>query len=140
MDNPKNRSTRIAAYGLIHQQGKMLLCRLSSQLPRWTGQWTLPGGGIEFGEDPVDAMVREVNEETGLQVRALSVATVNSKFIQDERGSFHAIRIIYNAEVLGGSIRYEMNGTTDMCRWCSKQDIAEIELVELAEIGVKLAR
>ena len=140
MDNSKNRSTRIAAYGLIHQQGKMLLCRLSSQLPRWTGQWTLPGGGIEFGEDPVDAMVREVNEETGLQVRALSVATVNSKFIQDERGSFHAIRIIYNAEVLGGSIRYEMNGTTDMCRWCSKQDIAEIELVELAEIGVKLAR
>ena len=51
-------------------------------LARWTGprgpEWTLPGGGLDFGEDPADAAVREVREETGYAVRLDDLLFVDS--------------------------------------------------------------
>ena len=60
--------SRVAAYGLVLLNEKMLLCRISSQIPQHKGHWTLPGGGVEFGEAPDATMVREVKEETGIDV------------------------------------------------------------------------
>ena len=42
------------------------------------GHWTLPGGGIDFGEDPEDAVVREFIEETGLTVKVRKLAGIDS--------------------------------------------------------------
>src|SRR6185503_9521956 len=56
--------TRLAAYGVIRRDGRVLLCRVS-QGNLGAGLWTLPGGGLEFGEHPEVAAVREVEEETG---------------------------------------------------------------------------
>ena len=70
------RRSRVSAYGLILDGDRILLCRLSKELPRWEGSWTLPGGGLEFGESPEAAMIREVEEETGLQVVARSIAGI----------------------------------------------------------------
>ena len=53
--------TRVGAYGVIVREGRILVAR------RCTGHvrtWTLPGGGLEPLEDPADAAVREVFEET----------------------------------------------------------------------------
>jgi ADP-ribose pyrophosphatase YjhB (NUDIX family) len=64
--------TRVAAYGLLQRENKLLLCRLSQHVGLHPGHWTLPGGGLDFGEDPEQAVVREFAEETGL---AINVAT-----------------------------------------------------------------
>jgi ADP-ribose pyrophosphatase YjhB (NUDIX family) len=132
----KKQRTRIAAYGLICDADRLLLCRLSSQLPRWQGQWTLPGGGIEFGEHPENAMVREVMEETGLRVDPGSLVTINSILDESGEAAFHGVQIIYNARYLGGELRHELQGTTDRCQWCTRQEIDALELVDIAAIGV----
>ena len=129
----------MSAYGLVLQNQRILLCRLSDQLPDAAGYWTLPGGGIEFGEDPVDAMVREVTEETGLTVRSRGVAGTDSFCKEDERGAFHAIRIIYHAELVGGTLRYETDGSTDLCAWWSYEEARQLPLVELTVTGLDLA-
>lgn len=135
----KAQRTRISAYALILAARRILLCRISAELPRWEGAWTLPGGGIEFGEEPEAAMIREVEEETGLIVRATGLAGIDS--IHDTTGpdDFHGIRIIYNVEVVGGALRHEAVGPTDRCEW-HELDAPPSALVDLTEAGLRLAR
>ena len=83
-------------------------------------------------------MVREVEEETGLIVAAKSVAAIDSIHDGSQEGDFHGIRIIYETELLGGALRYEIDGTTDECRWCSRSDIESLTLVDLAATGVQI--
>jgi 8-oxo-dGTP diphosphatase len=135
----KERATRVAAYGLITRGDDMLLCRLASELGKYSGMWTLPGGGVEFGEDPADAVVRELDEETGLHVRPLRIVTIDSNLMTTDERDFHGIRILYEVEVLGGQLRFEKNGSTDRCEWIPRQDAGSRRLVRLAQTGLALA-
>ena len=117
----------------------MVLCRLTLGTTTQAGKWTLPGGGIEFGEDPEETMVREVLEETGLQVRPTGLAGVDSHAFENSDGLMHAIRILYHTEIVGGALANERDGSTDQAAWVTAARAAELELVELAETGVRIA-
>src|SRR4029453_8797043 len=63
-----HRWRRIAAYGRCgDESGRVLLVRAWA-ISANAGRWFLPGGGVDHGEHPVQAVIREVAEETGLQV------------------------------------------------------------------------
>lgn len=131
--------TRIAAYGLVLQDERILLCRLSERVPHIAGRWTLPGGGVEFGEDPANAVTREVYEETGMKVKPISLAGVNSYASETQDRKFHSIRIIYHTELLGGTLHFESDGSTDLCGWWTHEEARELPLVNLGELGLDLA-
>ena len=134
------RTPRVAAYGLLKRDEKMLLCRLSQKVGMNPGRWTLPGGGLDFGEDPVDAVVREFKEETGLVVKVDRLVAVNSLCDSMPGWSpMHSIRIIYSVQYLSGDLQYETDGSTDLCAWHSLDQTQEIPLVELAVEGIKHA-
>ena len=139
MNNEKSHITRVAAYGLVLREQKIVLCRLSSQLAEHAGSWTLPGGGLDFGEDPADAMVRELYEETGLSVRPTGLAGVDSRHIDRVDRSIHSIRIIYFAEAIAGTLTNEIDGSTDLCAWWSHEDAKGLPLVDLVKIGLDIA-
>jgi ADP-ribose pyrophosphatase YjhB (NUDIX family) len=132
------RRFRLSAYALIRKEDLVLLCRISRELPRWEGFWTLPGGGVEFGEAPESTMVREVEEETGLRVVARSVAGVDTIFDTSGEDDYHGVRIIYHADVIGGALRDEKSGTTDRSQWHQIDEATRLNLVDLAQAGLKL--
>jgi 8-oxo-dGTP diphosphatase len=139
------RITRLAAYGVIRRGDQVLLCRISAAYPA-AGMWTLPGGGIEFGEAPDTAVLREVEEETGLvaritgEPRILSHTGVwpSSPPIRDEEVRFHHVRFVYPMEVVGGSERMEVGGSTDACGWFTPDRLADMPIVGLVSLALDL--
>ena len=129
---------RISAYALLVKEDHILLCRISRQSDS-PGQWTMPGGGIDFGEDPMDAVKREVLEETGLVIQPGTVLDIDSRVTTTPGLVSHAVRIIYDATVIDGDLVSEMDGSTDLCEWIALDQISSYHLVPLAEVGVQLA-
>jgi ADP-ribose pyrophosphatase YjhB (NUDIX family) len=135
---PTPRRTRVAAYALLTDGDQILLCRLAKRLPgHREGRWTLPGGGINFGECPEAAMIREVEEETGLLVEAVGLAGVESVVADAGGVPCHNIRIMYRARIVGGSLRNEIHGSTDLCQWWHRDHCPD--MVDVAQAGRRLA-
>jgi len=88
---------KVAAAALIEKDGKVLLVRRAIDPGR--GQWTLPAGFVDAGEDPARAAERECLEETGLQVKVTDLLTV--LFGQEHERGAHII-IFYRGVILAG--------------------------------------
>ena len=131
--------TRVAAYALIVDESRILLVRISAEVPGAVGQWTLPGGGLEFGEQPEAGVVREVREETGLCVETVSVANVHSQLFENADANHHMVRILYQVRVVGGELCNELSGSTDLAQWFTREEALRLPLVEVARLGVELA-
>lgn len=58
----------VAVKGFIRRNGRVLLIRRTQETEVGGGTWEGVGGKIEFGEQPEEALVREVREEVGLRV------------------------------------------------------------------------
>lgn len=109
---------------------EVLLCRLSARVSR-AELWTLPGGGIDHGEDPRLAVIREIHEETGLEATVGETAHVYSAHLpRASRDGLlvdaHAIRIVYDgwAAPDAPSPRVlEVDGSTSEAAWHSLDDV-----------------
>jgi 8-oxo-dGTP diphosphatase len=121
---------RVGAYGLMRDaDGRVLLAR-GSATSEFPGTWTLPGGGVEQGEHPDDAVVREFAEETGLTVRVEGLRTVTADVVRLPSGPLeHTDRIVYDVDAVGGSLRAEADGSTDRVAWAGPAELAGWELL-----------
>ena len=135
------RVTRVAAYALCTDGDTILLSRIAQGATAFSdGKWTLPGGGIEFGEHPAAAAIRELEEETGLIGEIESLAGVDSWSAQfvDPRDQVATDRILYRVRVTGGELRSEVNGSSDACAWVRRDDLGDLPLVDLALTGARV--
>jgi len=132
--------TRVAAYALcVDEDGRILLCRMAPSII--AGEvWTLPGGGLEFGESPETAVLRELDEETGQEGEIVRLVEVSDNLLRLESrpGTVHAIRIVYRVQVTGGQLRDEPEGTTDACSWLTVEEAERLNLNDLARRAIDL--
>jgi 8-oxo-dGTP diphosphatase len=135
--------TRLGGYALCTDDGdRVLLARLSA-VEVDVGAWTLPGGGVQFGEHPDHAVLRELEEETGLTGEIENLAGIFSHVYEHSRAAdgadLHFLGILYHVRLTGGTLRDEVDGTTDAARWMSREELVDVRLVEIARFGVELA-
>jgi 8-oxo-dGTP diphosphatase len=121
---------RVAAYAVIIRDGRILLSRLAARVTP-DELWTLPGGGIEHGEDPRDAVIREIEEETGLSATVSREARVYSMHNRRARfgkgkADYHALRIVFEGWVAADAPRprvVEVDGSTVEAAWLPLADV-----------------
>jgi 8-oxo-dGTP diphosphatase len=125
--------TRVAAYALCRDElDRVLLCRISESIAPG-GIWTLPGGGLDFGESPPVAVLRELTEETGLLGEVVELIDVFDRVVEQRDGArLHSIQIVYRVRSLGGQLRDEVGGSTDRCAWFNVDEAFELRLGTLA--------
>lgn len=123
---------RVAAYAVILRDDSILLSRLAPAVSA-DELWTLPGGGLDHGEDPRDAVVREVREETGLDAVVGETARVYSAHLpgvwrEGRRVDAHALRIVYEGWVPHDAPApqvLEVGGSTIEAAWKPVADVLD---------------
>jgi len=95
--------THLGVYGIVKQNNKILL--IKKAIGPYTNLFDLPGGGIEFGETPEQALIREMAEETGLHITNYkldscdSVCFWHSSTSDGSSAELHHIGIFYNITI-----------------------------------------
>lgn len=135
---------RVAAYAVIIDADDRIL------LAHWNegrrAAWTMPGGGLESGEDPERAARREVREETGYKVAIDELLGIHSRVIPVGRRltagvtePLHTLRIVYRARIIGGRLRNETGGSTDRAGWFPLREVPALQRVKLVDIALEMA-
>lgn len=133
---------RVAAYAICVRDGQLLLAR--GRDDDGTPEWTLPGGGMDHGEDPYDTVIREFAEETGYTLDVTALLGVDSIRHQRPRrfgaADHHSLRLLYEGRIAGGELRYEVNGSTDRAAWHPLDAVPDLHRVRLVDTGLALWR
>ncbi len=107
---------------IFNEQGKFLTLRRTSAAPSRPNAWDFPGGDLDFGEDAISSMIREIKEETGLEVKDLKPFDVESHVNKD--GDFW-ITIGYTA--LAVSEKVILSFEHDEFNWVTTEEFLELE-------------
>lgn len=134
--------TYVGAYAWCRDPSdRLLLVHMSRGLD--AGRWTMPGGGVEWGEHPDTAVLRELEEETGIsEVRHVQVAAIYThtyqRTAQRPYPPFHHIGIVYEMTPKRFELQFEEDGSTDRCEWFTETEARALLLTPLAEFAIDL--
>jgi len=130
---------RIATYGVHLADDQILLVR-ASDLTEVQGRWFLPGGGVEHGEHPTEALVREFAEETGLHaVIGPQLGIVSDVRTRRNGEVVHSVRIIYEVTTTSGTLLDECAGSSDLAQFTPIEQAREMPLAHYVIEGARMA-
>lgn len=114
---------RVGAYAIVLSE-RGLLGTVNSSITGAPGTWSLPGGGIDPGESPSEAVIREVFEESGQHIAIDRVLTLESdhwigRSTTGVLEDFHALRVVYAAtcETPSDPVVHDLGGSTERAGW-----------------------
>ncbi|WP_405155983.1 NUDIX domain-containing protein [Paenibacillus sp. FSL K6-0108] len=135
-----DQHTHMGVYGLVTWEQKVLL--IHKARGAYMGKWDLPGGRLEFGEQPETALHREIEEETGLSNLQLVIRSAESVVLEwmykGEPEMLHHIGILYDIYLTSESRPYEIkrepDGEDSMgAQWFTWEEVGALSLTPFAQ-------
>lgn len=112
MDAEKEQKIYVVAF-ILHE-GKLLILKRNSKSELFPGYYELPGGKVEFGETPQEALKRELMEELGVKVEVLK--PYNSFSFLSKQGKRHGVEICFHARLLDAPSKIVLHEHEDL-KW-----------------------
>ncbi len=120
---------QVGVGGVVLSDQRVLLIRRGKQ--PLVGRWSIPGGTVESGETLEQALVREMAEETGLEVEPLELLTVFDRIERDgDRVVFHYVIADYLCRCLSGTARAGSDALE--VRWVGPEELEQLDLTAKA--------
>ncbi|MBK3571600.1 MULTISPECIES: NUDIX hydrolase [unclassified Streptomyces] len=137
------KKLRVAAYAVCVRDGQLLLARSPADGGGY--EWVLPGGGMDHGEHPNDTVVRELEEETGYRIEVTGFLGMDSnrrvvRWRYRGKVDHQGLRLVYEGRIVGGELRNEIGGSTDMAAWHPLDDVSGLRRVGLIDVALRLWR
>ena len=115
--------------GVVVHRNRVLLIRRGGEPLK--GEWSIPGGLLEVGEELSQAARRELKEETGLDVEPLEIVEVFDRvFRQGRRVRYHYVIVDYVCRLKGGRLR-PASDVLEAC-WVRREDLGKYHLTRKA--------
>ncbi|SEM99670.1 NUDIX hydrolase [Lihuaxuella thermophila] len=112
---------KIVCTGFIYHQGKTLIVERSLQEAFLPGYYELPGGKVDFGEDPADALKREFREEVNLNVEVIKPYKIFSYL--SENGTRHTVEIVYLVHLTDDPANIQLSEDHSAYQWISENEV-----------------
>jgi ADP-ribose pyrophosphatase YjhB (NUDIX family) len=120
---------RVGVGGVVIERNRALLIRRGYEPLK--GQWSIPGGMLELGEELAAGVRRELKEETGLDVEPFECLLVFDRIQRERRRvKYHYVIVDYLCRRISGRLR-AASDVTD-ARWVRREELPQYHLTELA--------
>lgn len=124
---------------VVVDRGRVLLVQRGTEPSK--GRWSLPGGTLEIGESLVDGVVREVEEETGLKVKAVELVELLDRIVREDgpegdRIRYHYVIADYLCQVVEGSLKAASDAAA--ARWVERSEWNSQSALALDPITVRV--
>jgi 8-oxo-dGTP diphosphatase len=107
---------------ILNEKGEFLVIHRTTTAPSNPNKWDLPGGDLDFGEEAIKGLIREVKEETGLEIKDVKPFDVESHI--DEKGEFW-VTIAYRAKTTSEEVILSFEH--DEFRWVTAREFLKLE-------------
>ncbi|WP_427383719.1 NUDIX hydrolase [Janibacter sp. G56] len=126
---------RVGSYAVVVHDGALLLTQLADHVAGVGGRWSLPGGGIDPGESPLEGVVREVWEETGQHIEDVRLIDLRSNHWVGRSPAgrledFHAVKLFHVARCPAPTdlVVHDVGGSTSRAAWVPLERVGEVPL------------
>ncbi len=123
---------------IIEKDGKILLVREGEGLDK--GKWNQPAGWVEVGENPLDAVKKEVEEETGFEFNPTHIlgiySLVRKEFLKKDGEIHHPVKIIFTG-IISAEKKRDLTEEISEIKWFAPEEINKMDLSTLRDLDIK---
>ncbi len=129
---------RIGVSACVWRDGKVLLVERGKD--PWKGKWSLPGGGLEFGETVREAAQRELGEETGVAADLAKLVDIDDAIMRDAAGRpiLHYSIVCFTGHWLKGEA--EARDDVTKVKWAALEELDRLDMTPGTADYIRLAR
>lgn len=115
---------------ILNNKNELLLVKRADDDDFLPGLWEMPGGGTDFGENPQEALKREVFEEVGLSISIGKPLAVEDYFMETDHEKIHRVELFFLCQPMDNTQEVKLSFEHSAYKWVGKEKLKEVDMTD----------